>query len=323
MSFYVWYASSPAEAAPQQAARGRLDGFRGLALAAACLFAAGCGGMDDPFGPRANAASASALRARLGGEVAESTEEAVSDSGSGWATLVGQFIYEGDPPAPQRKQGVGGDDLAYCTANGYPMVESLQVDSTSKGIANVVIFARSVPRVHEDVESVPDTGPVFDQENCTFVTHVLAARVGQEIVLKNSDRVGHNTKIGGKSANQLNETIEGGAQTTYAPQVEEALPVPVACSIHPWMNAYLLPRSNGYFAVTDRDGSFSIPNLPAGVELEFQVWHELAGGSGMLALSTPKAKELSWSRKGRFKITLNADETHELNLLVPPDALGG
>ena len=46
------------------------------------------------------------------------------------------------------------------------------------------------------------------------------------------------------------------------------------------MIGYLLPRKNGYFAMTDADGKFEIANVPAGEPLEFQVWHESGAGAG-------------------------------------------
>ena len=99
---------------------------------------------------------------------------------------------------------------------------------------------------------------------------------------------------------------------------EETLPVKVGCSIHPWMRAYMMPRKDKYFAVTKPDGTFEIPNLPAGEELELQVWHERAGGpAGALVLQNP---DLKWTNKGRFKVKLEPDQTKELALDVPAAA---
>ena len=86
----------------------------------------------------------------------------------------------------------------------------------------------------------------------------------------------------------------------------------------------MLFRSNGYYAVTGPDGSFEIPYVPAGEELEIQVWHESGQGpSNALVLGTPEAKEMKWSSKGRFKITLAEEEVKEIQMTVPAAALGG
>jgi hypothetical protein len=64
--------------------------------------------------------------------------------------------------------------------------------------------------------------------------------------------------------------------------------------------------------------------VPAGEELEFQVWHESATGpGGALVLNTPEAKQRKWSKKGRFRITLPQDDVEEIEITVPASALGG
>jgi hypothetical protein len=70
--------------------------------------------------------------------------------------------------------------------------------------------------------------------------------------------------------------------------------------------------------VTKPDGSFEISNLPAGEEIEVQVWHERGtGAGGALVLAN---KDLKWTNKGRFKIKLDADQTKDLALEVPETA---
>ena len=152
-----------------------------------------------------------------------------------------------------------------------------------------------------------------------FLTHVLACQVNQKIDIKNSDPVGHNTKIDPQKGLPFNQNLPSDQSVGYMPTSEEALPASVSCSIHPWMRAYLLPREDKYYAVTTSDGSFEIPNLPAGEDLELQVWHERGSGPGG-ALVLPR-KDLKWTSKGRFKVKLDADQTKELALEVPPSAL--
>ena len=155
-----------------------------------------------------------------------------------------------------------------------------------------------------------------------FLTHVFPLVLGKTMGIKNSDNVGHNTNIDGK--NGFNQTIPAGETIDFKPQKEEAVPVSVRCSIHPWMSAYFLPRENGYVAISEEDGSFEIPNVPAGEVLEFQVWHESAAGpGGALVLDSPEAKELKWSGKGRFKVKLAEGEEKVLELTVPAAAFGG
>ena len=127
-----------------------------------------------------------------------------------------------------------------CTVGGKaPLQETLLVDSATKGIANVAVFVRKASRVHESAQGAGEDVP-FDQKQCVFLTHVFPLVLGDTMKIMNSDPVGHNTKIDGK--NSFNQTIPVGESIAFKPQKEEASPVDVRCSIHPWMLAYFLPR---------------------------------------------------------------------------------
>ena len=82
------------------------------------------------------------------------------------------------------------------------------------------------------------------------------------------------------------------------------------------MTAYLMVCDHPYFAVTDANGRFEIPNVPAGVELEFRVWHERAG---YLKDVTVNGEAKTWSR-GKFTQTLSEDQRLELSIQVPGEA---
>lgn len=290
------------------------------------LLLAGCGRQLDP-GPVANLSAAKSIRSVLvkAEELEESGEASGTTSGTGWATIRGQFLYGGDPTTIQLRElteVLNHDDRAICAPGGKPpRAETLVVDSATRGIKNVAIYLRSASRVHDSAASPPSEPVVFDQQHCVFLTRVFGVTVGQKVEVKNSDPTGHNTKVGGK--NSFNQTIPRGESIIYEPQKEEALPTPITCSIHPWMIAYMLPRQNGYYAVTDEQGQFEIANVPAGEELEFQVWHEsgAASGNGLVGQSDDAA--LKWDNRGRVRITLQPDEVKEFKITVPPTAFRG
>ncbi len=51
------------------------------------------------------------------------------------------------------------------------------------------------------------------------------------------------------------------------------------CDVHPWMFAYVGVVDHPFFAVTDKDGSFKISNLPAG-KYTVEAYHLKAHGTG-------------------------------------------
>jgi hypothetical protein len=282
----------------------------------------GCG-RPVTAGPRADKQVALDIRDKLktaGGDAAAPGAADTAATGTGWGTLRGTFKYVGTPPAPGK---LSVDKDTEVCGKGMGILDNSLVIGSDGGVANIVLFVPKAKRVHESAAPIAkDAKPeplVFDQKGCMFLTHVGACQVNQPLEIKNSDPIGHNTKIDPQTGAAFNQNLPAKQELAYTLTKQEALPAPVSCSIHPWMKAYMLPRNDKYFAVTKDDGSFEIPNLPAGEEVEIQVWHERGAGPSH-ALVLPK-KELKWSPKGRFKIKLEPDQTLDLALEVPATAL--
>jgi hypothetical protein len=103
----------------------------------------------------------------------------------------------------------------------------------------------------------------------------------------------------------------------YQHTKEERLPYKAGCSIHPWMDAYVFPRNNGYVAVSDKNGKFTIENLPAGVPLLFKVWQEKAG---FVKNVTVGGEKQAWPTKG-FPLTIPVGGELQLDVVIDPQAL--
>ena len=71
----------------------------------------------------------------------------------------------------------------------------------------------------------------------------------------------------------FNEIIAQGESRTKTFTKAEAMPMPVNCNIHPFMEAHILVQDHPYMAVSGEDGTFEIKNLPAGKH-NFVFWHE-------------------------------------------------
>jgi hypothetical protein len=288
-------------------------GFAGIVVPG-LLACVGCG-QGRVAVPDADAEAAGRIRATLvSASSSGGTETVAAATGTGWGSLKGRFTFAG--AAGQPKPLVVDKDTEVCSKGGMKLLDrSLLIDPSSKGLANVVVFARKTSRVKAAVSETP---LVFDQKNCEFISPVFAARVGQPVDVRNSDPIGHNTNIAGSSFNQL---IPAGQGTAYKPDAETGMPTMVTCNIHPWMKAYAVFRKDGYVAVSSPDGSVTISDLPAGETIEFQVWHERSSGpNGAVGLEKP---DLKWTPKGRFQIKLEPDEVKDLGTLeIPAAAIG-
>lgn len=280
-----------------------------LCAAAGTASLSGCG-KASAFNPSPDLEVAKKLRAGIGGAAggAEgSAENAAAPTGTGWGTLKGKFVYAGDAPAPSFL--TASKDIDVC---GQQVPDQqLVVDSATKGVSNILVFARKVSRVNKPEGAAEEAKPVlFDQKKCVFLTHVLGTEVKTPLEFKNSDTVAHNSSFspGGLNAG-TNPNLTPNATSMYKFAQAMAAPAPVTCSIHPWMKAYVIARDDPYFAVTAPDGTFEIKDLPAGEDIEFQVWHELAPG-GLVAKS-------AWT-KGRFKLKVPADGVEDLQTIEVP-----
>ena len=232
---------------------------------------------------------------------------AVHAQAAEWGDLSGRFLYNGKAPAPKPLKIT--KDQAICDHHGL-VDESLIVGSQGE-LANVFVYVRTPkPAVHPDYAKTANAEVVLDNLNCRFAPHALVLRTTQPLVIKNSDATGHNTNLGSLK-NEFNQIIPTNDKFVTHCKIEEKTPVPVRCNVHEWMKGYMLVRSNPYMAVTDTDGRFTIEKLPAGSELEFQLWHETCGfvkGSGVKGQKVDK--------RGRLKFTIKPGKNDWGNIRV-------
>ncbi|MDA1231367.1 MAG: carboxypeptidase regulatory-like domain-containing protein [Planctomycetota bacterium] len=206
----------------------------------------------------------------------------VSAIAEDWGTISGQFVVTGEIPALELLHGKGAPvkDPAVCAAvNTFK--DDLIIDADSKGLANVFVYLVKAPKsIHPDLKKPDPAVIVFDQKGCMFTPHAMVILGGQTVEVISSDAIAHNTHtypIKNQGMNVLvaaNTPVGKGLAVEY--KIGESLPIKVACDFHPWMQAYWMVVDHPYAAVTDKDGKFTIPNLPVG-EHEFRVWHERKG----------------------------------------------
>ncbi|MBI5759215.1 MAG: hypothetical protein HZA46_11920 [Planctomycetales bacterium] len=177
---------------------------------------------------------------------------------------------------PKVKKGdLTAKDAAVCAMDDVPD-ESLVVDKSTKGIANVFVYLDKAPAGKK--YDTPKEPAVFDQKGCRFLPHGLIARVNQPVLVKSQDNIAHNTHtnpIRNTGFNQAIKPVESiGIKLLY--DKPERLPVKVVCDLHTWMTAYHLVLDHPFGAMTNAKGEFEIKDLPPG-KYEFIIWQESIG----------------------------------------------
>lgn len=235
-----------------------------------------------------------------------------------WGTLTGQFVYDGD--APTAKKLTITKDQQFCGKFDLTN-EEVVVNPDNNGLANVVLYVyvargKKAPKPHPSYADTAAAKVSLDNMNCRFEPRVITLRTTQTLLVGNKDSVGHNTKVDAIKNIPKNPIIPANGSTEMKFPKEERLPTLVSCSIHPWMSGRILIKESPYMAVTDKDGKFTIENLPVGKHT-FQVWHEACGYVADVNLDGKKTK---WS-KGRFDIAVNDGDNDMGQIKVSPTLL--
>ena len=137
--------------------------------------------------------------------------------------------------------------------------------SGQSNLENTVVYLENVGGSF----SLPTKRPFMNHINLQFAPHVLAVMKGTTVDFPNSDPVLHSAFSISKS-NPFELGVYGQGHEKYAtfrnPGVVELL-----CHIHSHMQAYLLILENPHFAVTAKDGSFVIHDVPDGT-YQIKAW---------------------------------------------------
>src|SRR5947209_5413868 len=196
-----------------------------------------------------------------------------------YTTVKGRFVWDANKGAPPARKAITPTkDEEVCSKDRDFKTEDWVI-SAKGGIKNVVVWLAPEPKAGGpklkdlpsfDPKDIPAAlakpakpGVEIDQPCCRFIPHVMAAREGQVMTIKNSAPVPHNAKWTSGKNGEINPLIPSGAQFNVpAPLVAERFPINVECSIHPWMKAYVWVFSHPYYAVTDDEGNFEIKDVP-------------------------------------------------------------
>jgi len=139
------------------------------------------------------------------------------------------------------------------------------VDALGKPVNDAVLTLKGSANLNS-----PAPKADMDQRNQEFAPHVLAVRTGTEIKFPNSDNIRHQV-YSFSTPKRFELRLYGG--TPSAPVLFDKPGVVVlGCNVHDWMLGYVYVTDDGWFGVSNAQGSLTLDQLPPG-HYSATLWH--------------------------------------------------
>ncbi|MFN8008285.1 MAG: carboxypeptidase regulatory-like domain-containing protein [Terriglobia bacterium] len=233
-----------------------------LALAVSLLMLSACGGGEKP---------------------AESTENKPAESGAPAgpvtkvdpataATITGKVNFDGEAPKPRQ---IRMDAEASCAAlHKEPVYAEEVVVNDNKTLEYVFVYVKE--GLGDKVFETSSEPVTLDQKGCLYHPHVVGVQTNQPVKILNSDPTTHNIHPVPANNREWNTSMSPGGQPLDRTFAREEIMIPIKCNVHPWMKSYIGVVKHPFFAVTGKDGTFTIKGLPPG-DYTIEAWHEKLG----------------------------------------------
>ena len=201
-------------------------------------------------------------------------EAAVADGG----VIKGSVVFSGS--VPMRKI-IPTKDAEVC---GGVRDEPQVLVGQGNGVIDAVVYLKGVAKGKK--WDRPKKTPELVNKECRFHPRVQVIPAGTKLAIVNADPVLHNTH-----GFLIKTTVFNVAMPKSGMRVERPLPRPgvvrVECDAHGWMLAWIYVADNPYYAMTGKEGAFSIGDVPPGNHT-LVVWQEHLGTKEIPVTVKPK-----------------------------------
>jgi len=186
-------------------------------------------------------------------------------SGTHAGSIKGEIKFSGQVPAPKTIET--GKYRKVCG----PSIQSDALLVDNKRVANAVIWLSGKGAKKLKAQSGEYH---FDQKKCQYAPHVVVMAKDSTLEIHSSDPINHNIHTYSFENDPMNVMLTPGQE--YSQEFEEPEVVKIACDLHSWMEAWVVVTPNSYSALTTKDGTFEIKDVPPG-KYTLNVWHEVFG----------------------------------------------
>lgn len=186
-------------------------------------------------------------------------------SGTHAGSITGEIKFSGQVPAPKIFET--GKYRKVCG----PSIQSDALLVDNKRVKNAVVWLSEKGAKKLKAQSGEYH---FDQKKCQYVPHVVVMAKDSTLEIHSSDPINHNIHTYSFENDPMNVMLTPGQE--YSQEFEEPEVVKVSCDLHSWMEAWVVVTPNSYSALTSREGTFEIKDVPPGKYI-LNVWHEVFG----------------------------------------------
>ena len=233
---------------------------------------------------------------------------------SNGGTLAGVVTLVGDVPKPKGYNLVTLPDAVYCgrisTGTGWRLLQPFVIGPDG-GFKNVVIYLEEI----KEGKPFAYEPPQIQAVDCTFEPYITIVRDRQDIEVVNMDPVLHDiqgyetSKFGARvlfnvplpMSNNLRKqdlldgkTVKnraGPVLTQHITMGKKRNLFVMQCGFHAYMESWGFAVKNPYYALSAKDGSYAIANVPPGT-YTVQVWHPMVNKDYTVTITPNQTTEL-------------------------------
>ncbi len=220
-------------------------------------------------------------------------------------TLNGKVTISGPPPSPRAFHLIHAPNIKFCSrmsdGKGHRFLFDFKVSELG-GLQDTVISINGIERgkpFSTDMYS-------FKAKLCHAKDYIIASRNGVDFLLENLDPIQHEIatyevrqkgkrkKVKQKTNKPLPPQSSQVRSIFVRPNTKEFL---VKCNLHPFLQTTIRLVDNPYYAISDKDGNFSIKGIPPGI-YEVSAWHPyIAEKKGTVTITENGAATLDFQFK--------------------------
>jgi hypothetical protein len=237
-------------------------------------------------------------------------------------TIRGRVIWKG--PYPSLAPFTITKDNATC---GTEKPSNRLIIGTNGGVRYALITVVGMRNKGKRLTLFPDN-PMVDQVGCEYIPHLQVVPRGSTLLIANSDPILHNIHA------YLGKLLLGRPSSAQATVFNVGMPIKgqrvpkvlnraglleLQCDAgHTWMNAFVVIVDHPYYAVTDANGYFTIPDVPIGTR-RVGMWHE----GWEVRSTTPEGRAVFSESVGTIeRVRVRAGQTTTVNFDLSAIARG-